>query len=68
MTRSVRDLLEEARRLDPEGHAIVMRLVLESLDADWRKASTTPAWREVERRMAWQSLTLVRSSDFPGTS
>ena len=52
MARSARELVEEAMRLDsPEG-ATLMRLLVESLDAE-SDEGVEDAWRaEVERRMA----------------
>ncbi|PYU88400.1 MAG: addiction module antitoxin RelB [Acidobacteria bacterium] len=46
MARSARELFEEAMRLDPAERATLMRLLIDTLDAE-------DAWRaEVERRIA----------------
>jgi putative addiction module component (TIGR02574 family) len=45
-------LFEEAMRLDPEERATLMRLLIETLDAE-AEEGVEDAWRiEVERRMA----------------
>jgi putative addiction module component (TIGR02574 family) len=52
MARSARDLFEEAMRLDPEERAVLMRLLVETLDAE-SEEGVEDAWRlEIERRMA----------------
>ena len=52
MARSARELFEEAMRLDPEERATLMRLLIESLDAE-SEVGVEDAWRvEIERRMA----------------
>ena len=52
MARSARKLFEEAMRLDPEERATLMRLLIESLDAE-AEEGVEDAWRvEIERRMA----------------
>jgi putative addiction module component (TIGR02574 family) len=52
MARSARELIEEAMRLDPEERATLMRLLIESLDAE-SEEGVEDAWRvEIERRMA----------------
>jgi putative addiction module component (TIGR02574 family) len=52
MARSARELFEEAMRLDPEERATLMRLLIESLDAE-SDEGVEDAWRvEIERRMA----------------
>jgi putative addiction module component (TIGR02574 family) len=52
MGRSARELYEEAMRLDPEERAPLMRLLIESLDAE-SDQGVEDAWRiEIERRMA----------------
>lgn len=52
MARSARDLFEEAMRLDPEERATLMRLLIETLDAE-SEEGVEDAWRvEIERRMA----------------
>ena len=52
MTRSARELFEEAMRLDAQERATLMRLLIEALDAEVEEG-VEDAWRvEVERRMA----------------
>jgi putative addiction module component (TIGR02574 family) len=52
MARSVRELFEEAMKLDPEERATLMRLLIENLDAE-SEEGVEDAWRvEIERRMA----------------
>ncbi len=52
MARSARELFEEAMGLDPEERATLMRLLIESLDAE-SEEGVEDAWRvEIERRMA----------------
>jgi putative addiction module component (TIGR02574 family) len=52
MARSGQELFEEAMRLDPEERAVLMRLLIESLDAE-SEEGVEDAWRvEIERRMA----------------
>ncbi len=52
MARSARELFEEAMRLDPEERATLMRLLIDSLDAE-SEEGVDAAWvAEVERRMA----------------
>ena len=52
MARSARELFEEAMRLDPQERAALMRLLIETLDAE-SEEGVEDAWRvEVERRMA----------------
>ena len=52
MTRSARELFEEAMRLDPEERATLMRLLVDTLDAE-SDEGVEDAWRvEIERRMA----------------
>jgi putative addiction module component (TIGR02574 family) len=52
MARSARELFEEAMRLDPEERATLMRLLIETLDAE-SEEGVEDAWRvEIERRMA----------------
>jgi putative addiction module component (TIGR02574 family) len=51
MARSARELFEEAMRLDPEERATLMRLLIDTLDAE-SEAGAEDAWRiEVERRI-----------------
>ena len=52
MARSAHDLFEEAMRLDPEERATLMRLLIESLDAEPEKGVDDAWMAEVERRMA----------------
>ena len=52
MARSARELFEEAMRLDPAERATLMRLLIDTLDAESEEAAEE-AWRaEVERRIA----------------
>lgn len=52
MARSARELFEEAMRLDPEERAVLMRLLIETFDAE-SEEGVEDAWRvEIERRMA----------------
>ncbi len=52
MARSARELFEEAMGLDPEERATLMRLLIETLDAE-SEEGVEDAWRvEIERRMA----------------
>ena len=52
MARSARELFEEAMRLDPQERATLMRLLIETLDAETEEG-VEDAWRiEIERRMA----------------
>ena len=52
MARSARELFEEAMSLDPEERATLMRLLIETLDAE-SEEGVEDAWRvEIERRMA----------------
>jgi putative addiction module component (TIGR02574 family) len=52
MARSARELFEEAMRLAPEERATLMRLLIETLDAE-SEEGVEDAWRiEIERRMA----------------
>lgn len=52
MARSARDLFEEAMKLDPEERATLMRLLIESLDAESEEGVDDAWMAEVERRMA----------------
>ena len=52
MARSARELFEEAMRLDPEQRATLMRLLIESLDAQSEEGVDDAWMAEVERRMA----------------
>jgi len=52
MAKSARELFEEAMKLEPEERATLMRLLIESVDAE-AKDGVEDAWRvEIERRMA----------------
>ena len=52
MTKSARELFEEAMKLDPEERATLTRLLLESVDAESERG-VEDSWRiEIERRMA----------------
>ena len=52
MARSARELFEEAMRLDPAERAALMRLLIDTLDAESDEGAED-AWRvEVERRIA----------------
>jgi putative addiction module component (TIGR02574 family) len=52
MAKSARDLFEEAMRLDPKERAALMRLLVDSLDAEMEE-DAEGAWRaEIERRIA----------------
>ena len=52
MARSARELFEEAMRLDPEERATLVRLLIDTLDAETEEGSED-AWRaEIERRVA----------------
>ena len=52
MARSARDLFDEAMRLDPQERAILLRLLIEALDADTEEG-VEEAWRvEIDRRVA----------------
>jgi putative addiction module component (TIGR02574 family) len=52
MARSARELFEEAMRLDPQERATLMRLLIETLDAE-SEDGIEDAWLvEIERRMA----------------
>jgi putative addiction module component (TIGR02574 family) len=52
MARSARELFEEAMRLDPAERATLMRLLIDTLDAE-SDDGVEEAWRaEVEHRIA----------------
>ena len=52
MARSARELFEEAMRLTPEERAALMRLLIDTLDAESEEGAER-AWRvEIERRVA----------------
>ena len=52
MAKSARQLFEEAMKLDPEERDTLMRLLIESVDAE-SEDGVEDAWRvEIERRMA----------------
>ena len=51
MARSARELFEEAMRLDPKERAALMRLLVDSWDAE-SEEGVEEAWRvEIERRI-----------------
>jgi len=52
LEKAARQLFEEAMKLDPEERATLMRLLIESVDAE-AEDGVEDAWRvEIERRMA----------------
>ena len=52
MAKSARELFKEAMKLEPEERATLMRLLIESVDAE-SEDGVEDAWRvEIERRMA----------------
>jgi len=52
MTKSARELFEEAMRLDPKERATLMRLLVDNLDAEPEEGAEE-VWRaEIERRIA----------------
>jgi putative addiction module component (TIGR02574 family) len=52
MARSARELFDEAMRLDPKERATLMRLLIDTLDAEAEEGAED-AWRaEIERRIA----------------
>ena len=52
MAKSARELFEEAMRLDPRERATLMRLLVDSLDAESEEGAEE-VWRaEIERRIA----------------
>jgi putative addiction module component (TIGR02574 family) len=52
MAKSARELFEEAMRLDPKERATLMRLLVDSLDAESEEGAEE-VWRaEIERRIA----------------
>jgi putative addiction module component (TIGR02574 family) len=52
MTKSARELFEEAMRLDPKERATLMRLLVDSLDAESEEGAEE-VWRaEIERQIA----------------
>ena len=52
MAKSARELFEEAMRLGPEERAALMRLLIDTLDAESDRGAEG-AWRvEIERRIA----------------
>jgi putative addiction module component (TIGR02574 family) len=52
VARSARELFEEAMRLDPQERATLMRLLIDTLDAESDEGAEE-AWRaEIERRIA----------------
>jgi putative addiction module component (TIGR02574 family) len=52
MAKSARELFEEAMRLDPKERATLMRLLVDSIDAESEEGAEE-AWRaEIERRIS----------------
>ena len=52
MAKSARELFEEAMRLNPQERATLMRLLIDTLDAESDEGAEE-AWRaEIERRIA----------------
>ena len=52
MAKSARELFDEAMQLDPQERAALMRLLVDSLDAEAEEGAED-AWRvEIERRIA----------------
>ncbi len=52
MTKSARELFEEAMRLDPKERATLLRLLVDTLDAESEEGAEE-VWRaEIERRIA----------------
>jgi putative addiction module component (TIGR02574 family) len=61
MARSARELFEEAMGLDPEERATLMRLLIDTLDAE-SDEGVADAWRvEIERRMAELDASVVQT-------
>lgn len=52
MARSARELFEEAMRLDPKERAALMRLLVDSLDAESEEGAEEAWQAEIERRIA----------------
>jgi putative addiction module component (TIGR02574 family) len=52
MARSARELFDEAMRLDPEERATLMRLLVDTLDAESEEGAEDAWPGEVERRIA----------------
>jgi putative addiction module component (TIGR02574 family) len=52
MARSAQELFDEAMRLDPEERATLMRLLIETLDAESDEGVEDARRVEIERRMA----------------
>ena len=51
MAKSARELFEEAMRLDPKERAALMRLLVDSLDAESEDGAEEAWWAEIERRI-----------------
>lgn len=52
MAKSARELFEEAMGLDPKERATLMRLLVDSLDADSEEGAEAAWQAEIERRIA----------------
>ena len=52
MAKSARELYEEAMRLDPKERATLMRLLVDSLDAESEEGAEAVWQIEIERRIA----------------
>ena len=52
MARSARELFEEAMRLDPKERATLMRLLIDTLDAEAEEGAEDAGRAEIERRIA----------------
>ena len=64
MAKSARDLFEEAMRLDPEERATLMRLLVDTLDAESEEGAEEAGGVRLSAESA--SWTQVRSRRFPG--
>jgi len=67
MAKSARELFEEAMRLDPKERATLMRLLVDTLDAESEEGADE-AWRaEIKRRIAELDSGQVQAAlDRPG--
>lgn len=52
MAKSARELFEEAMRLNPKERATLMRLLVDSLDAESEEGAEEAWLAEIERRIA----------------
>ena len=52
MAKSARELFEEAMRLDPKERAALMRLLVDSVDAESEEGAEAAWQAEIERRIA----------------